>query len=474
MRNFKYAWVAGIILTGLIIIVPVVLFVTDDEQQASDPWDNVPEERQHVDHSSLLQGPFETGSDVTLACLECHEDAAHDVMATSHWTWLSEPIEVEGRDELVSVGKANSLNNFCIGIQGNWQGCTRCHAGYGWDSADFDFTNEENVDCLVCHDQSGLYVKASAGLPAEGVDLELVAQSVGSPTRENCGGCHFNGGGGDGVKHGDLDETLYFPSESLDVHMGKLDFECIDCHRTSDHSIAGRSISVSLDDANQVQCTDCHSTDLHEDDRITAHVDTVACQTCHIPTTAREEPTKVTWDWSQAGRDDIEEDHYVYLKIKGAFVYEDNIVPEYTWYNGVATRYINGDPIDPTQVTNINTPQGSIDDPDSRIWPFKIHRAIQPYDPVYNILLQPKTVGEGGYWTDFDWDQAFELGSEAAGLPYSGEYDWTRTDMYWPQTHMVAPSSDALQCSDCHGEGSRMDWQALGYPGDPMNWGGRD
>ena len=32
-----------------------------------------------------------------------------------------------------------------------------------------------------------------------------VAQNVGLPARENCGGCHFYGGGGDGVKHGDLD-----------------------------------------------------------------------------------------------------------------------------------------------------------------------------------------------------------------------------------------------------------------------------
>ena len=49
----------------------------------------------------------------------------------------------------------------------------------------------------------------------------------------------------------------------------------------------------------------------------------------------------------------------------------------------------------------------------------------------YNILLQPKTVGEGGYWTDFDWDQAARLGSEAAGLPYSGEFGFAPTEMYW-------------------------------------------
>ena len=45
-------------------------------------------------------------------------------------------------------------------------------------------------------------------------------KSVGLPTRDNCGKCHFDGGGGNNVKHGDLDESLYFPQKDLDVHMG--------------------------------------------------------------------------------------------------------------------------------------------------------------------------------------------------------------------------------------------------------------
>ncbi|MEZ4581357.1 MAG: cytochrome c3 family protein [Caldilineaceae bacterium] len=189
--------------------------------------------------------------------------------------------------------------------------------------ANFDFSNGDNVDCLVCHDNSGGYAKGQAGNPVEGVDLLAVAQSVGAPTRENCGSCHFNGGGGNGVKHGDLDESLYFPDAYLDVHMGEYDFLCTDCHQATDHNIKGRSISVSVDDANQVYCTDCHDQNLHEDERINAHTDTVACQTCHVPAVALKEPTKTYWDWSTAGRDDIEEDHYTYLKIKGSFVYRD-------------------------------------------------------------------------------------------------------------------------------------------------------
>jgi octaheme c-type cytochrome (tetrathionate reductase family) len=474
MREFRYIWIAGLIVTGLIIIVPTVMVVTGEEEVVEDdPWASVNQDDTQTDHTDLIQGPLETGSDVTSVCLDCHEDAAFEFMQTTHWTWQAEPVAVEGRDELVSTGKANTINNFCIGIQGNWQGCTRCHAGYGWDSADFDFGIEENVDCLVCHDQSGQYVKSTAGQPAEEVDLVLAAQSVGLPTRENCGSCHFNGGGGNGVKHGDLDESLYFPTENVDVHMGRYNFQCTDCHRTNNHEISGRSISVSVDNENQIYCTDCHTNELHDDERIDNHTDTVACQTCHIPLGAVREPTKMEWDWSTAGQD-IEEDPHEYLKIKGSFVYESNFVPEYIWYNGLADRYLLGDPIDPTSTTSLNTPYGDVNDPTAQIWPFKIHQARQIYDTVYNYLIQPKTVGEGGYWTEFDWDLAAELGSEYTSLPYSGEYGFAPTEMYWSLTHMVQPADRALQCTDCHGEAGRLDWEALGYDGDPLIWGGRD
>ena len=65
------------------------------------------------------------------------------------------------------------------------------------------------------------------------------------------------------------------------------------------------------------------------------------------------------------------------------------------------------------------------------------------------------------------------MGAGITGLPYSGEYSFAHTTMFWPQTHMVAPKSEALQCKACHAEGGRMDWEALGYPGDPIKWGSR-
>jgi octaheme c-type cytochrome (tetrathionate reductase family) len=472
MKNFRYTWVAGLTLTLLIIIVPIVLFVSREAAAEQDPWAYLPQRVPHVDHTPLLKGPYETGPDVTRACLACHEDAAHEVAQTVHWTWESEPVLLKGRAEPVTIGKKNALNNFCLGIQGNWEGCTRCHAGYGFEDNSFDFSNVENIDCLVCHEQTGTYTKSNFGLPSTDVDLAAVAQSVGMPTRTNCGSCHFNGGGGNAVKHGDLDGSLYFPTEGTDVHMGRHNFHCVDCHQTENHRLPGQLISVSPSGQSELTCTTCHAEDVHADQRLNAHLSAVACQTCHIPEGAVRQATKMIWDWSTAGQD-LPEDPHVYLKIKGSFVYEQNFRPEYAWFNGQADRYILGDTIDPTITTVLNQPYGDIRDPDARIWPFKVHLARQLYDPNLNIFLQPKTVGEGGYWTEFDWEMAARLGAEAAGIPYSGEIGFADSSMYWVLSHMVAPKERALLCVDCHSADGRLDWQALGYYGDPVRWGGR-
>ncbi|MFW5952369.1 MAG: tetrathionate reductase family octaheme c-type cytochrome [Gemmatimonadota bacterium] len=455
------------------LVIPLVAGLSGEADPRPDPWAGVADRPPPTDHSSLLPGPYETGPEVTRACLECHEQEGREVLHTAHWRWEGEPVDVPGRAEPVRMGKKNVINNFCIAVHSNWSGCTSCHVGYGWVDESFDFSAEEQVDCLVCHDRSGQYGKTAGGYPAEGVDLVAAARSVGPPTRENCGGCHFRGGGGDAVKHGDLDASLAHPRARVDVHMGAHGLVCVDCHETEDHDMKGRALSVSVDNTNEVLCTDCHAAEPHEDARLNAHVSAVACATCHIPEVAIREATKTHWDWAAAGQD-LPEDSYAYLKRKGRFEYEQGLEPEYFWFNGRGGRYLLGDTIAAQGPTELNPPQGGIRDPAARIWPFKVHRATQPYDAVHRTLMVPKTVGEGGYWADFDWDQALRLGAEATGLPYSGEYDFTSTVMYWPLSHMVQHASGALQCRDCHAPDGRMDWRALGYPGDPARWGSRD
>lgn len=468
----------SIITAVAVAAVTVALFIwaAGESRGAEDqPWKMVQTPPPKTSHEFLFKRveKFSSGPEVTRACLKCHPQAAAEVMKTSHWNWMGEPEMVPGHDQPVRIGKANLINNFCISIESNWPKCTTCHAGYGWSDAGFDFTNAQNVDCLVCHDQTGQYVKGQSGEPTPDVDLLASAKSVGRPTRDNCGYCHFNGGGGNAVKHGDIDGSLANPVDSLDVHMGRNDFQCLDCHRTRNHRISGKMISVSVNDTLTVNCTDCHAAEPHRSQRLNDHTLSLACQSCHIPALARKEATKMLWDWSTAGQDVPVDNPHRYLKIKGSFVYARNVPPEYYWFNGSTYRYLKGDIINPETITHINYPIGDISDPKAKIYPFKVHRAKQPYDLRYKYLIVPKTVGEDGYWNTFNWDQAFRLGAIQTDLPYSGEYGFTETDMYWVISHMVAPARASLQCVDCHSENGRMDWRALGYDGDPAFVGGR-
>ncbi len=423
-------------------------------------------------HAELIEDSLKTPQDVTRACLECHEDAAKEVLNTIHWKW-SRLVEVPGHKGKLDLGKKNVINNYCIAITSNWPRCTSCHAGYGWKDKNFDFSKEENVDCLVCHDNSGTYKKtpAGAGMPAKDVDLTAAAKSVGAPTRENCGKCHFFGGGGENVKHGDLDHTLVNPDRDYDVHMGS-GMVCQDCHTTEAHVIKGESMGVVTDTQNRILCEDCHEMPIHESKIINNHTKKIACQTCHIPEIAKSTPTKIWWDWSTAGKDSTApKDEYglpTYHKKKGSFRWGKNIKPALAWYNQKEARYLVGDKFDPGKALYLNRPLGDKDDPQAKLFPFKVFRGKQIYDKKYKYLIVPNLWG--GFWKHFDWDKAARDGMAEAGLPYSGEYGFVSTVMYWKINHMVAPKEQALKCNSCHGKGKnkRVDWKALGYKGDQI------
>jgi octaheme c-type cytochrome (tetrathionate reductase family) len=429
---------------------------------------------QAVDHTQfeVLQQDFENAHDVTAACLSCHNQRDKEVMMTSHWKWQREE-ELEGKG-VVPLGKRNILNNFCIGVSASEGTCTRCHIGYGWHDKSFDFGEPTNIDCLVCHDNSGEYKKGKgmAGYPAEEVNLAYVAQRVGAPKKENCGVCHFWGGGGNNVKHGDLDKAMLDCSREVDVHMtteGE-DMTCTDCHITDKHQMAGKLYALSSENINRVTCEQCHTATPHNDNMIDQHYLRVACQTCHIPVYAKVNSTKMIWDWSNAGELDENgnpkhendaDGYHAYLSIKGRFVWDDQVVPEYYWFNGIANHQLITDNIDTIPV-QMNSLDGAYRDKGryqktnepSKIWPVKVHRGRQIYDPVNMTLIQPKLwdpeVGTGAYWKDFDWGEAAQRGMDYLDLPYSGEYDFVETDMYWPLNHQVSPKEASLQCIDCH------------------------
>jgi octaheme c-type cytochrome (tetrathionate reductase family) len=261
--------------------------------------------------------------------------------------------------------------------------------------------------------------------------------------------------------------------------MGELGFSCSDCHAGENHRILGASHGSMASGANHISCLDCHSETPHRKKIINDHISSVACETCHIPSFARAEPTLTWWDWSTAGQDlDKGTDEFgkpLYDKKKGDFLWENNVIPAYRWYNGKADYYQSGDRIDPENYVEINRLSGSIYDKNAKIAPFKLMRGKQIYDSKHRYLITPKMFGEGGYWSDFDWNKASELGMAVRNLDYSGEYAFIETKMYWPINHMVAPAKNSLKCTDCHSrsESRRLNWQELGYKGDPMTIGGR-
>jgi octaheme c-type cytochrome (tetrathionate reductase family) len=448
-----------------------------------------------TDHAKIekLQQPFSTGAEITAACLSCHSEAANQFHETIHWSWLASAPDAPRR-----YGKAgDSLNNFCISTNnGADKGCYACHPG--WEA------KSGAINCLVCHGQQEINwsesfedfqafaesedpeeLEIAAELQA---NIQKAVQSVARPTRKNCGSCHFKGGGGDGVKHGDLDSSMAMPNKALDVHMGTdgQDFTCTRCHTTVLHNVAGRIYTqpaalerkslIEDDLIAKITCESCHSATPHKKgSKANDHTDKVACQTCHIPTMARVLPTKMSWDWSKAGKlkdgkkykEKGELGRDVYMSIKGQMRWEKNVKPEYAWWYGSIKSVTVKDVIDPTQTVAVSAPRGAVGDGMSRIYPFKVHRGRQPYDKVNKTFLAPLLSGKEGFWEHLDWDRALSIGQAALNMPYSGEFDFVDTTYVFPTTHMVAPKENVVACGECHTgkEGRLADLAGFYMPG---------
>ena len=445
-----------------------------------------------ADHSKFkeLQGPFTSGPEVTRACLKCHNKAGEQLRHNVHWTWLyTNPVTKQ------KLGKERVINAFCTNAYGNEGMCAQCHAGFGRAGPEYDLDRLENIDCLACHDNSGKYFRTvitpghpkvrKIFAPKKPVPWTEAAQHVGLPTRTNCGKCHFYGGGGDNVKHGDLSSVLFDPPRQVDVHMsarekGGAGLVCTDCHVGQKHQWAGSRYLMNIgDDGSRppgmprrtLSCTQCHGDQPHPTTslvgwRLNGHTDRVACETCHIPAFARGGvATKVFWDWSTAGRlkngKPFAEGEYVqgngrkrhtYLSLKGSFRWGENVVPEYAWTNGVFRWLLPEDTFDPKKPVFINWPEGGPYDEKSRIMPFKVMHTVQPYDAERNVLVHIALWGndDAAFWGNFDFSRAIEKGMKVAGRKYSGRFGFVNTRMYWPINHMVAPKEQALQCHDCH------------------------
>ena len=457
----------------------------------------VPDHKPLVNVQAGLARPAITGK-----CLECHEQTGADILKTAHWTWQGRTPEINGKEHSATVGLRNTIDNYDISLMPNPGLTDLFHIGDIVGSG--DWKDPSKIDCLVCHDTTSAY-RRDPGIPA--VDWKAVAEKAGRPSRFNCGSCHFYGGGGAGIKSGDLSPTLINPGPDLDYHMGKVDMRCQDCHLTKKHQIAGLSFNAPVVEG-RAGCEFCHGDQPHGITGVISrhldnHVKTVACETCHIPQFAKQYPTQLSVDFSTAGEDRAAVPQIfgkpAYDKRYGEQTWGQNIVPVYRWFDGSRQNYQLGDKIDPQKTIVLNEPLGDKHNARARIYPFKVHRAVQPYDTEQKILTAVKF--EDALWKDYDWNKAIAEGMKMMGASYSGKYGFVKTEMYTPVHHEVAPAKQSLGCADCHAPQSvscarchsnaagmnqpehtrkvypasagRFDFKALGYEGDPAVTGGR-
>jgi len=463
------------------------------------------------DPVSLHKGYFtENEFTGTSQCLNCHGKIGDDVMTTGHWNWQGVSSNIAGF-EGETHGKTDLINNFCQAVPSNEGRCTQCHIGIGWKDKNFDFGNPKNIDCLVCHDQTGTYKKdpTTAGAPNPAVDLTAVAQSVGQnagvPPIKGCLFCHSYAGGDDNVKHGDISSAFAATTREYDVHLGTDggQMNCVSCHQVEkdtagnvlSHGIGGFAYH-SVDEGVMKQCTDCHgsATSTHAGTSVQTIVEshpTLACQTCHIPLIGRQVSTMTDWRWEQAGLAAAPAEcapadpavvpaRLTYSKQKGCFIWKNDVRPVLRYFDGKWNRkMLNVNDTFAAQPVDLASPTATYQTAGAMIYPFKSMVGNQPADVVSNIVLVPNLFGNAttdpdAFWVSFDWAKALASGAVYTGQPYSGNFEFVDTVMLLKVDHGVAPKEDAYgmggNCGDCH-LSDAIDWPALGWTKDPATGG---
>lgn len=380
-------------------------------------------------------------------CATCHPADAADAMHSNHYQW---------------DGKLGALNDFCeypdinfIGLLTNLDqnvvpgGCATCHAGMGKKPTD-PTAGVENVDCMMCHspEYTRKVVKNAAGkfeFQPNPVNMTVIP-----PGRAECLRCHAYSGGGDNNKRGDMSSTLVNPPVTLDVHMGS-GMICTDCHTTLDHKIAGRGVDLIIrENVPMKDCTECHTTAPHINPNLNRHTAKVACQSCHIPEYARSVSTDMLRDYRTAEVNPRR--LYEPTIIRGA-----NVIPSYGFWNGESTFYQFMAPAVSGQV--MAKPLGGINDPGSKLYPFKVHQAKLPHDPVSGVILPVKS---GILFQTGNVFNAIMAASQELGIALPNGYDFIDVTRVMGIYHEMPSADQALSCDTCH-NGSRINFAQLGY-----------
>ena len=413
----------------------------------------------------------------TRTCLACHEAEGRAAHASLHYQWRSQApnlVNAGGR----ALGKINVSNDFCTSPAISWiarvqnaegkviaKGCSACHAGLGAKpEAEATPAQLENVDCLMCHsaayrrdvaDAGGGALKWAPAMTPE--ELLLAARNPRLPDTAICLRCHAGSGGGINYKRGDL-EAAALKSRGFDVHLGS-SMTCLQCHKARDHRFVGAGSQMAGLDAGPGEgCGHCHDgRTAHRDPVLAAHLARVACTACHVPTFAKDKPTDMHRDFSRSepvpGKG----------KFEPAITFRKDVKPVLAWWDGKGRIALPDAPVTVEQgVVRFWAPEGSRADGKAKLHPFKLHTANMPVDAATRKLIPVKV---GILFKTGNTDAAIREGAKAAGMDVK-EVAWVRTERYMSIFHEVVPREAAVKCAECHG-GGRVDWKALGYPGDP-------
>ncbi len=418
----------------------------------------------------------------TKTCLACHLTQALEMHGSVHYQWLGDASEAVGLSTSLA-GKLGGINDFCVYPDINWigkltnvagqqvdGGCARCHTGLGAKPQPQPSQEQlENIDCLLCH--SPIYKRkvesvngAFRFVPDEaamGVGVLNAATDIHLPDKNTCLNCHSKAGGGNNYKRGDLEEAHRTATASFDVHMapqsaGGAGLDCLDCHTTASHRIAGRGVDLRERDLpDMVACTNCHPQQPHGSATLNGHTARVACTACHIPEFAKVAATDMERDWSLPGELDPATKLYEPHMLKAS-----HVQPEYRFFNGRSQFYEFGTRAVPQPNGRVLMagPLGSVQDAGAKIIPVKRHLGRQPQDPTTGRLLPLKI---GVFFSTGDIGAAVAQGAAAVGWPYEG-HQFVATERFMGLFHEVAPASQALQCATCHDQ-NRLDWAELGY-----------
>ncbi len=410
-------------------------------------------------------------------CLECHDYAAHDVFDSTHYRWKGlTPYMLNATDTLQGKS-AGAVNTYCGNILGNWDGCSTCHVGLGAEpEPNISQAQLENIDCLICHQEqykrkkvNGLMVPDTASM---NISMDEAVQTVHKPTRKTCLQCHAKAGGGDALKRGDLAlATGNTTDRNYDVHMATTGagLRCQDCHTPQNHRFPGKGSDIRPTDLDEpVECgnSGCHGSTPHDNRDLNRHTTKVACQTCHIPLygkdaddSAADEATEIDRSW-QAGSDHTSPPYHPVLT-KANYV-----LPVYRHWNGLSDNYLLGDTIyenADTATYQTSVPDGWVDDPYSKLYPFKYKTSDYPLHIATNKLIALDT---SVFFATADAEAAALSGLMNMGYrnPSFDDFQWVTTDTFQLLNHQVSPEDDALSCRSCHLNTERMDLQGeLGY-----------